>query len=378
MSESAQESIKESAQEKNQETSQELTQDIKEEINQDIKSELSEKLETTEEKLDTQNVDPKYSRRKNPPPPGMTLSAYKKLLRKQKFEEKKEEWVLKRKEKKKEKQAQKRKFREENPELAEQQREAAIQAAKNKRSKKQENVNVTVIIDCGFDEMMKDEEKTSLGSQLIRCYSDNKKAEKRVKLQISSFNKSLKTRFETVMHNQHLKWKNIDLIEDDFTTKATPEELKSNYVYLSSDSDNLIETLDENKTYIIGGIVDKGRYKDLCKNKAESHGIPTGRLPIDEFVKISGRRVLTTNHVFEILLQWLVSKNWQVAFETALPPRKLIKSNNQKEQNVNKTSSDESVDEEKKEDIKESEPTEPIESKESNDQIINNQDDLKT
>lgn len=253
-----------------------------------------------------------HSRRKNPPPPGMSLSAYKRQLRKDKFAQEREEWAAKKKEKRKALKLEKRR----------QKAEGTLQEAPKKFVPQQKS-GVSVIVDCGFDEMMKEVEVKSLGQQLIRCYSENKKAPKTVDFTISSFNKTLLERFQTNLRNQHKQWKSITISSEEFVPPTDPEQL-ANWVYFSSDSSNTIETLEPNKTYIIGGIVDKGRYKNLCKDKAEKLGIQTGRLPIDEFVKISGRRVLTTNHVFEILLKWLEVRDWKEAFESVLPPRKLI------------------------------------------------------
>lgn len=254
-----------------------------------------------------------HSRRKNPPPPGMSLSAYKRQLRKEKFAAERDEWAAKKKEKRKALKLEKRR----------QKAEGTVTEEAPKKHIKQEKSGVSVIIDCGFDEMMKEGEVKSLGQQLIRCYSENRKAPQTVDFAISSFNKSLLHRFETNMKRQHTQWKGITITNEEFVPPTEPEQL-SNWIYLSSDSENTIESLDSSKTYIIGGIVDKGRYKNLCKDKAERLGIQTGRLPIDEFVKISGRRVMTTNHVFEILLKWLEVKDWKLAFEAILPPRKLM------------------------------------------------------
>jgi tRNA (guanine9-N1)-methyltransferase len=61
------------------------------------------------------------------------------------------------------------------------------------------------------------------------------------------------------------------------------EELgKEALVYLTADSETLIEDLDPSKVYIIGGIVDHNRHKLLTFNKAEKEGLKHGRLPIRE------------------------------------------------------------------------------------------------
>ena len=80
--------------------------------------------------------------------------------------------------------------------------------------------------------------------------------------------------------------------------KATP--LKD-LVYLTADSPNEISCLDPTKVYIIGGIVDRNRYKKLTYNKAEKQGISHASLPIRKFMKLTTSAVLTVNHVFEIM-----------------------------------------------------------------------------
>mmetsp|Transcript_34417 Transcript_34417/g.83257 ORF Transcript_34417/g.83257 Transcript_34417/m.83257 type:complete len:391 (+) Transcript_34417:207-1379(+) len=106
--------------------------------------------------------------------------------------------------------------------------------------------------------------------------------------------------------------------------KEPHPKLKSNhqFVYLTADSPNTLTTLDDNTTYIIGGIVDRNRLKRAAIDRAEIINalknplisIKTARLPLDKDLDSKGStRVLTCNHVFGILQKFRENdyKEWR-------------------------------------------------------------------
>lgn len=78
------------------------------------------------------------------------------------------------------------------------------------------------------------------------------------------------------------------------TWDATFSEEKQTLVYLTADASEQIDTLEKDCTYIVGGLVDRNRYPQLCLHKAEELGVRTAKLPIGEHLKLTGSKVRTS------------------------------------------------------------------------------------
>lgn len=116
------------------------------------------------------------------------------------------------------------------------------------------------------------------------------------------------------------RWQRIT-IQDQGGLETIVAGHESDFVYLSADAENVITELDEGKNYIIGGLVDRNRYKNICLNKANALKIPAARLPLDE-AQLGGKKVLAVNHVVDILLAWIETRDWDSAVERGLPGRR--------------------------------------------------------
>jgi tRNA (guanine9-N1)-methyltransferase len=217
-------------------------------------------------------------------------------------------------------------------------------------------VPITIIFDCDFEEYMYDQELKSLGLQITRCYSDNRKAKYKTHLALSSFGGKMRERFDGILDKQYKSWKGFRFFEEDFVAVAekskewmiSPQDDEDigairrptadkkeddeattsdagdegEIIYLSSESDNVLTHLKPNSTYIIGGLVDKNRHKGICHRRAEGRNVKTAKLPIKEYLEMRDRQVLVTNHVLEILLKWMEFGDWGKAFMEVMPKRK--------------------------------------------------------
>ncbi|PSS09038.1 hypothetical protein M430DRAFT_70503, partial [Amorphotheca resinae ATCC 22711] len=329
-----------------------------------LEKEESEELNGLPEREDGENGTPQADAQgETAEKPALSKSQLKKIRKREQWEAGKEYRKIKRREKHKEKQARKaaqRAAAEEKIANGEAEASEVLPTTEKKpRPRRPIQVPVSLIMDCDFDELMTEKELISLGAQLTRCYSDNKTTPYRSHMAITSWNGKLRTRFETVLTNNHLSWKGMRFFEEDFIAAAkeldgimrgpeggklagalseeepttaentslesTQPKQEPSIVYLTSDSPHTLERLSPNTSYIIGGIVDKNRHKGICYKRACERGIATAKLPIGEYMTMQSRSVLAVNHVVEIMLKWLETGDWGEAFLSVIPKRKEAK-----------------------------------------------------
>ncbi|XP_020843937.1 tRNA methyltransferase 10 homolog A isoform X1 [Phascolarctos cinereus] len=174
-----------------------------------------------------------------------------------------------------------------------------------------------LIVDCSFDNLMVSKDIKKLHKQIQRCYAENRRASHPVQYYLTSHGGQLKKIMDE-NDKGWVNWKDIHIKPEHYSELMKKEDL----VYLTSDSPNILKELDESKAYVIGGLVDHNHHKGITYKQASEHGIHHAQLPLGDFVKMNSRKVLAVNHVFEIILEYLETRDWQEAFFSILPQRK--------------------------------------------------------
>ncbi len=208
------------------------------------------------------------------------------------------------------------------------------------------NETFQICIDCGFEDLMTFKEQNSLAGQIRYCYAQNRRSENPVRMSVAGLKKEGPTYEQMAkVHGFPEQWftrafmcssEPLDKMHcKPATSTSKSDEEKDNrdekqddlshIIYLSSDAEYTLDHLDDDKVYVIGGIVDRNRLKGTTEQKAQALGIKTAKLPIEEYLKLVATKVLTVNHVFDILLKYRTHGNdWKKALLDVLPARKDI------------------------------------------------------
>ncbi|KAK8950312.1 hypothetical protein KSP40_PGU016854 [Platanthera guangdongensis] len=185
------------------------------------------------------------------------------------------------------------------------------------RLRRSAEIGQKVVIDLEFSGLMSSGEIQSLAHQILYCYAANGKCESPAHLWLTGCKGEIGTQLQRI--SGYDKWI-IEKEEKSYIEQF--QDQKEKLVYLTADAENTLEELDDSKIYIIGGLVDRNRWKGITMKKANEQGIQSARLPIGDYVKLASSQVLTVNQVFEILLKFLETRDWKNAFFDVIPRRK--------------------------------------------------------
>jgi tRNA (guanine9-N1)-methyltransferase len=220
----------------------------------------------------------------------------------------------------------KQKRSEETPEEREQRIE--LERVKRQRNDRWKQLSVEELgfstpelcVDLSWHTELTSKELRSLAKQLSYVYASLKKAERPLYVHLTSLEgvvlKALKRdmafdQWRVLKHERAY----LDVFE------------RERIVYLSPDSPNVLRELDDDKVYVIGGIVDRDRMKGSSQKRAEELGVSTARLPIHEpDLFPDGRKFphksLNVNAVAEILFSYAHCRSWAEALQPHLPTRR--------------------------------------------------------
>lgn len=232
--------------------------------------------------------------------------------------------------------------------------------------------SVRVAIDFNYDELMSEKDIGKCSKQLLRVYTENRKSSMPIRLYYTSIREGSKIENALNKHDGYKHW-DVKIQQESYLDLFEHDSI----VYLTSESDNVLQEIDPNAVYIIGGLIDHNHHKGLSLQKANQNALKTARLPLAEHITIKTRTVLTIVHgkyffffennsfnrrvliryfylfsVFEILLKVSEGKPWKDVLLEVLPQRKFKIPNNPNKSSKNNSSKDKNADNNTLDDIK--------------------------
>ncbi|EDV47653.1 tRNA methyltransferase 10 homolog A [Drosophila erecta] len=177
---------------------------------------------------------------------------------------------------------------------------------------------LSVAIDLDYDDLMHERDIAKCVKQCLRIYTINRRSPQPGKLHFTGIRRN------GHIHESFKKndgWENWH-VQYHFDRGHTDVFDRSQLVYLTCESDRVLDKLQPGCTYVIGGLVDHNHFKGLCHSRATEAALTTARLPLSEHVDMKTRAVLSTYHVFELLTKVAAGQDWTAAILDTIPMRK--------------------------------------------------------
>ncbi|XP_068163887.1 tRNA methyltransferase 10 homolog B [Antennarius striatus] len=199
-----------------------------------------------------------------------------------------------------------------------------MKAITKERLVEAQSTGIKLCVDLSMTDIMSDKEISRLAGQLRRLYGSNKKATQPFHLFLTDLREDSRLYRECLRMNDGFLNYVIEITEESCLDLFPPETV----VYLTPDADEALETIEDDKVYVLGGLVDESIQKKLSLSRARELSVHTARLPIDEFMvkrnnaKNFHSKILAVNQVFDILLTFRCTNSWMEAFQSWFPQGK--------------------------------------------------------
>lgn len=227
-------------------------------------------MESIQNKLKIDWEDPKYE--------GLSKKSIKKAVKKEYFELNKKLW-------RKQKREQLKERKKVNEKKISEPKQNKKVLRLNARTKSKDAP--IVVIDASFESLLEQKSLVSFVNQLGQCNFTIKHSEKPFQLYITGVEEKTLSLLEA---RDYTKW------VMNFSTQNYNELFSlDKFIYLTGDSDQIMQEYEEDKIYIIGGLVDHNKLKNITLDKAKAQGLKTMKLPIEKYVKLKTSSILTVN-----------------------------------------------------------------------------------
>ncbi|XP_053788525.1 tRNA methyltransferase 10 homolog B [Vidua chalybeata] len=175
-------------------------------------------------------------------------------------------------------------------------------------------------VDLGVGGSMSEKESGRLASQIRRLYGANRRAARPFWLCLTEFAAGTPIYEQCFRMNDGFAGYLMDTTPESYLDLFPLEAI----VYLTPDSENVLEDIDPSKVYVLGGLVDESIHKQLTLRRAREQRLQTARLPIREFmVRAPNSRnyhseTLAINQVFDVLSTYYETRSWPAALRAGV------------------------------------------------------------
>ncbi|KAM6363692.1 tRNA methyltransferase 10 homolog B isoform 2-T2 [Pluvialis apricaria] len=184
--------------------------------------------------------------------------------------------------------------RAEGPGTASRDRGRAVAALAKERLLEARVLGPRLCVDLGLAHRMSQKETSRLASQIRRLYGANRRAKKPFWLCLTEFVVGSLIHEECFRMNDGFCNYLMETTQESYLNLFPLDAI----VYLTPDSENVLEDIDPSKVYVLGGLVDESIHKNLTLQRAQEQSLQTARLPIREYMV---KTVNTKNYHSETL-----------------------------------------------------------------------------